>query len=87
MWSKNGGMQPAHRIAVLAVLVLLGITLVGCTNSEKRDGVTTGSAYTRASNGSYVPVPAEIAGTSSPPRSAASAAPGSITPTPAPPHG
>jgi hypothetical protein len=72
-------MLDAHRIATVAAVAILTVTVAACTSREKPDGTSDGSAYIQTPDGSYVPIPAEIAG------STAAAPPSRFPPAPATP--
>jgi hypothetical protein len=79
-------MLDTHRIATVAVVALLTVTLASCTSREKSDGISTGSAYIQTPDGSYVPTPAEIAGHTAAPATPTPPAPDTpapVTPNPA----
>jgi len=71
-----------YRIAAIAAVALLTITVASCTSREKPDGTSTGSAYIQTPDGSYVPGPAEIAGYTAGPASSTPPAPEPSSPAP-----
>lgn len=54
-------MLNTRRITTVAAIVTLTLTMAACSNREKPNGTSTGSAYIRTPQGSYVPTPAETA--------------------------
>jgi hypothetical protein len=59
-------MLDTRQITTVAAIAALTLTVAGCSNREKPDGTSTGSAYIRTPEGSYVPTPAETAGITTP---------------------
>lgn len=79
-------MLDTPRMATAAVMALLMVTVTSCTSREKPDGISTGSAYIQTPEGSYVPIPAQLAGYSAAPTPPPVPASAAATPPPTPPR-